>query len=70
MYCLCGDPYCPSCGPAQGNYCCPICGRWGADGGCENPAACKAAAEEMYREEAKAEEAAAEYWKSRAEEDT
>ena len=32
-YCLCGDTQCPSCGPAQGNWRCPICRAW-ADGGC------------------------------------
>ena len=26
--CLCGDLCCPSCGPAQGNWRCPICGTW------------------------------------------
>ena len=36
MPCMCGDPYCPSCGPAQGNYHCPICGKWSADGGCDH----------------------------------
>lgn len=29
--CLCGDLYCPSCGPAQGNYKCDECGTWQAD---------------------------------------
>ena len=41
--CLCGDPYCPSCGPAQGNYKCPNCGTWSADGGCQDQAGCVAA---------------------------
>lgn len=40
MTCMCGDTYCPSCGPAQGNYKCPNCGMWSADGGCENPREC------------------------------
>lgn len=31
--CLCGDTHCWSCGPAQGNAKCPICGAW-ADDGC------------------------------------
>lgn len=35
MACLCGDTHCPFCGPAQGNWKCPICGNW-ADDGCEH----------------------------------
>ena len=38
--CMCGDTYCPSCGPAQGNYQCPWCGEYSADGGCVDPEAC------------------------------
>jgi hypothetical protein len=38
--CMCGDPYCGSCGPAQGNYRCPNCGIWSMDGGCKNPEEC------------------------------
>ncbi len=38
--CMCGDPCCPSCGPAQGNSQCPVCGAW-ADDGCEDPQRCK-----------------------------
>ena len=30
MVCMCGDLYCPSCGPAQGNYQCS-CGSWTLD---------------------------------------
>jgi hypothetical protein len=30
--CLCGDICCPSCGPAQGNWQCPVCGRWASEG--------------------------------------
>lgn len=26
--CLCGDLYCGSCGPAQGNHRCGNCGEW------------------------------------------
>jgi hypothetical protein len=37
---MCGDPYCPSCGPAQGNYQCPTCGAWKLDGGCAFPQQC------------------------------
>lgn len=33
--CMCGDTQCPSCGPAQGNWRCPICRTW-ADDGCEH----------------------------------
>jgi len=39
--CMCGDPYCSSCGPAQGNYKCWYCGSWSEDGGCKNPAKCE-----------------------------
>ena len=35
MSCMCGDTHCSSCGPAQGNWKCPICGSW-ADDGCEH----------------------------------
>jgi hypothetical protein len=38
--CMCGDLFCSSCGPAQGNCKCSNCGRWSADGGCEDPEAC------------------------------
>lgn len=44
MACMCGDPYCGSCGPAQGNTRCYYCGAWEADGGCADPAACEAQA--------------------------
>jgi hypothetical protein len=33
--CLCGDTHCPSCGPAQGNWRCPLCNAW-ADDCCEH----------------------------------
>ena len=29
--CLCGDTHCSSCGPAQGNWRCPICLAWADD---------------------------------------
>ena len=52
--CLCGDPYCSSCGPAQGNYKCPVCGKWSMDGGCDNPSKCEEESrkidEERYRD--------------------
>lgn len=35
MPCMCGDLQCPSCGPAQGNFKCPVCGAW-ADDCCEH----------------------------------
>lgn len=35
MACMCGDTHCSSCGPAQGNWKCPICGSW-ADDGCKH----------------------------------
>ena len=35
MACMCGDTHCSSCGPAQGNWKCPICGSW-ADDCCEH----------------------------------
>lgn len=43
MRCMCGDPYCGSCGPAQGNYKCLHCGAWSEDGGCKDPAKCELA---------------------------
>lgn len=35
MACMCGDTHCGSCGPAQGNWRCDLCGAW-ADDGCEH----------------------------------
>lgn len=32
MPCMCGDLCCWSCGPAQGNERCPICGEWASEG--------------------------------------
>jgi len=32
MACMCGDYCCPSCGPAQGNWKCPICNEWVSEG--------------------------------------
>ena len=40
MSCMCGDTYCWSCGPAQGNYKCSVCGKWTEDGGCDDPETC------------------------------
>ena len=39
MPCMCGDTYCWSCGPAQGNYQCPRCGKWSFDSD-EDPCEC------------------------------
>jgi len=50
---MCGDLYCWSCGPAQGNYKCEICGKWSEDGGCDNPQECHDKAEKMYAQLAK-----------------
>ena len=38
--CLCGDVYCYSCGPAQGNHKCRYCGKWSDEGGCDDPEEC------------------------------
>lgn len=46
MPCMCGDIYCFSCGPAQGNYKCEVCGRW-SDEGCEKPEECAKKSAEM-----------------------
>jgi hypothetical protein len=32
MSCMCGDICCHSCGPAQGNWKCPICREWASEG--------------------------------------
>lgn len=56
MPCMCGDLYCYSCGPAQGNSKCPACGKWEADGGCDNPAECEQKLREMDEAWAKQEE--------------
>ena len=31
MPCMCGDYLCGSCGPAQGNWKCPLCGTWASE---------------------------------------
>lgn len=60
--CMCGDTHCPSCGPAQGNWQCPICRAW-ADDGCDHVNEDQqikpefiAAAEQIARDEAAADE--------------
>jgi len=50
--CYCGDLYCSSCGPAQGNSQCYMCGAWGLDGGCKNPDECLRAEEEYLKSQA------------------
>lgn len=63
MACMCGDLYCGSCGPAQGNGRCGWCGAWALDGGCKDPAACEAAtATSIEREEEDARELE-QYWR-------
>lgn len=60
---MCGDTHCWSCGPAQGNWKCPICSSW-ADDCCEHISEetgeikeeFKAQAEELAKQEALAEE--------------
>jgi len=54
--CLCGDLYCSSCGPMQGNSKCPVCGAWEADGGCADTEKCQAESDRMDREYAAQEE--------------
>ena len=63
MSCLCGDLYCWSCGPAQGNYHCPYCGKWSLDGGCDDPEACAQADKEYSELEAQYERDLEEYYK-------
>ena len=41
--CNCGDLFCHSCGPLQGNDRCVICGKWTSEGGCDDREACDAA---------------------------
>jgi len=50
MPCMCGDTCCPSCGPAQGNFRCPVCRVWASEGCNCSPEAIKqaAAAEAAY----------------------
>jgi len=70
MPCMCGDIRCWSCGPAQGNYKCDVCGRWSDEGGCINPSACQIEQEERDRkyveELAEEERLAREFWAEEA----
>ena len=68
MTCMCGDLYCKSCGPGQGNDYCPVCGKWSLDGGCDDPKACEkilakwdAYAEQLQQE---IDKAAEDYWEA------
>lgn len=51
MPCMCGDTHCRSCGPAQGNNRCEVCGAWDDDGGCSDPEACKKRIKEIQESE-------------------
>lgn len=62
MSCMCGDLYCGSCGPAQGNGRCYNCGAWAMDGGCADPAACAKAEAELYEQEIREATEAEAYW--------
>ena len=70
MPCMCGDIYCRSCGPAQGNHYCSNCGEWqdehGEPGSEHDNERCAAAVAEVdaamaveYEED---ERLASEYW--------
>ena len=52
--CYCGDLYCCSCGPAQGNSKCPNCELWTLDGGCDDPEFCNEENRKMDDAEAEA----------------
>lgn len=53
MTCMCGDLYCGSCGPAQGNFKCSACGQWSEDGGCVEPEKCDVICKQIADNEAK-----------------
>lgn len=66
---MCGDLYCGSCGPAQGNFKCSGCGRWSMDGPCVDPNRCaeivkaeNQQVDEYYRQMEEDEKAANEYF--------
>lgn len=70
MPCMCGDICCPSCGPAQGNSRCILCGAWASEEECvctpeqlakaaEND---RLATEAEYQDYLEAERLAEEYW--------
>ena len=61
--CLCGDTACPSCGPAQGYYRCPVCGLSDDDGeGCQTPDECNAAMDALEAELREIEELGLKSW--------
>jgi len=49
--CMCGDPHCWICGPLQGFFRCPACGKW-SDDGCEDTEKCEAEIKKMDEAEA------------------
>lgn len=59
--CLCGDLYCGSCGPAQGNIKCFVCGVWSMDGGCADPDKCADTEEKIMEQMDRDEEEMARY---------
>jgi len=75
MPCMCGDYCCWSCGPAQGNWKCPICGEWASEGckhiGVRSQKLLKRyekQAERIAKAEAEAEEKMAKEWNEYVEE--
>lgn len=49
--CICGDICCNSCGPAQGNWRCPLCREWASEG-CEHVSAGASAVNRKYQAQA------------------
>ena len=49
--CMCGDLCCPSCGPAQGNWRCPICRAWKSEA-CEHISRRTGELKRQYRKQA------------------
>jgi hypothetical protein len=47
---MCGDYRCRSCGPAQGNNYCYICGKFDDEGGCKTPKKCNTELNKMERQ--------------------
>ena len=76
MPCMCGDICCSSCGPAQGNWRCPICRQWASEA-CEHmneegdglKAEFMAQAEEVQRREREADDMIAQLMNEVEEED-
>lgn len=60
--CMCGDYCCPSCGPAQGNFKCVVCGVWASEA-CQHISEKTGTYKTVYRKQvAKAEQAENEFW--------